>query len=188
MLQFRTTYTNITPIYSFYVNNNKKDLIMMVIGNLYYISFISFFASYSIKFSLVYIIYPFLEASFLLAIVNWSWHAFIDPENPKNEYVLSITILDGTYNILNEDYHVVHHKYPSAHWSNHQQLYLRDIENYKKNKAIIFKNIHAFQLFIYIMLKRYDWLSDHFIDISDSYKTKDDKIEMLKSRLKYKWE
>jgi hypothetical protein len=27
-------------------------------------------------------------------------------------YVLSITILGGPFNVLHEDYHVVHHQYP----------------------------------------------------------------------------
>jgi hypothetical protein len=41
-----------------------------------------------------------------------SWHSFLDPKQ-DNVYASSITIFGGDEktNILNEDYHVVHHQY-----------------------------------------------------------------------------
>ena len=64
-------------------------------------------------FTLAYVVFPFSEAGVLLAAVNWSWHSFIHPDDPTNdpteEYMQSITILDGCINVLNEDAHVVHH-------------------------------------------------------------------------------
>ena len=45
----------------------------------------------------------------ILASVNWSWHAFLDPSDVDDVFVGSLTIIDGPMNLLNEDFHVVHH-------------------------------------------------------------------------------
>merc|ERR1711988_1883637 len=71
-------------------------------------------------FATAYLLYPFLENVVLLACVNWSWHAFNNPNDPEDEYVGSVTILDGPINVLNEDFHVVHHQYPGEHWTKHE--------------------------------------------------------------------
>ena len=62
------------------------------------------------SFAVAYVLFPVAEAGILLAAVNWSWHAFLEPSDPENEYVQSITILDGAINVLEEDFHVVHHQ------------------------------------------------------------------------------
>ena len=84
-----------------------------VLGTAYYGVWMYLVARWvSPAFSMLYIFYPFLEQSLMLSGINWSWHAFIDPNDVENEYVQSITLLGGTINVLNEDSHVVHHQYP----------------------------------------------------------------------------
>ena len=61
-------------------------------------------------FALVYIVYPLIEGNILLSAVNYTWHAFIDPHDHENDYVNSVTILDGLNFTLEEEYHVVHHQ------------------------------------------------------------------------------
>ena len=46
----------------------------------------------------------------MLACIQWCWHGFVDPQDPENPFVGSITLLDGPINVLGEDYHVVHHQ------------------------------------------------------------------------------
>ena len=81
----------------------------MLLGNVYYLSFLAIGFKTHPLFALGYILYPFFENIILLAAINWSWHAFIDPEDPENEYAYSITLKHGTFNVLEEDWHVVHH-------------------------------------------------------------------------------
>jgi len=58
-----------------------------------------------------------LLKNILLSVVNFTWHAFIDPDDLSNEYVNSTTIIEGLNFTLAEEYHVVHHQYSGAHWT-----------------------------------------------------------------------
>ena len=44
------------------------------------------------------------------------WHAFVDEDDPTNDYINSTTVVNGLNFTLNEEYHVVHHQYAGAHW------------------------------------------------------------------------
>lgn len=109
--------------------------------------------------------YPFLENVVLLAVVNWTWHSFLDPNDPNNEFVGSITILGGTINVLNEDSHVVHHQYPGVHWSNHTRLMQKHTDEYGKSHRYgsVFKNTHAFEMFFMVILQDFDTLASKFV-------------------------
>ena len=71
----------------------------------------------SFYFVVFYILYPMIEGNILLAAVNYTWHAFIDPQDHDNDYVNSVTILNGLNFTLSEEYHVVHHQVRAMLWS-----------------------------------------------------------------------
>jgi hypothetical protein len=111
---------------------------------------------------------PLLEQTILLAVVNWSWHAFLDPEDPANEFVASLTILEGRINVLEEDYHVVHHQYPGAHWTTHPELYAKHKNEYvgaAKKQGSVFRHTHVFEIFFLIILRDYKKLAEKFVDM-----------------------
>jgi len=114
-------------------------------------------------FSFAYLGYPFLEQTLMLSGINWSWHAFLDPDDVENEYVQSITILGGTINVLNEDSHVVHHQYPGFHWSRHPQLLTKHAQAYEQSLGSVFYGTHTFEMLALILLRDYDKLADRFI-------------------------
>ena len=109
---------------------------------------------------------PHLETINYLAAINYTWHTFVDPDDVSNEYVKSITILDGQYNVFNEDYHVEHHLRPGVHWTTVYDSYVKRNEEYKKNSATIFKDTMEFELFFCILLNDIDFLAEHFVDLS----------------------
>lgn len=122
---------NISTIHAFIKENNWKIVNKVFWGSVWFFVWVSIWAGLiSPSFAITYVAFPFFEAGVLLAAVNWSWHAFIDPAEPSNEYVQSITILDGCINVLNEDSHVVHHQYPGAHWTNHPNFVDKHWEKY----------------------------------------------------------
>ena len=109
---------NLSTVVQFLSEGKRDVALRTVLGTAYYGVWMYLVARWvSPAFSMLYIFYPFLEQSLMLSGINWSWHAFIDPNDVENEYVQSITILGGTVNVLNEDSHVVHHQYPGVHWS-----------------------------------------------------------------------
>jgi len=153
------------------------------------------------------LVYPLLESGIFLACTNWSWHAYIDPNDVTNEYVQSITIVNGEMNILNEDAHVVHHQYPGVHWTDHPKLLEKHGESYGDNTpGSVFFHTHAFELFFFAVTRNYGALADRFVgDVKDpktgkylnlgfSSQTKpegslprEEVIQLLKDRLRVCW-
>jgi len=142
-------------------------------------------------FTLTYVAFPFFEAGVLLAAVNWSWHVFIDPDDPENEFVQSVTILDGCINVLNEDAHVVHHQYPGVHWTEHPKFVEKHWDNYVDNRASVFRGTHAFEIFGMAVARDYDALAKKFVDIKGARDgcpmTHTERVDLIKSRLRSCW-
>ncbi|KAL4504006.1 hypothetical protein ABPG72_022636 [Tetrahymena utriculariae] len=180
--RFTLYATNVSTVIQFYKERNYKCCINMIVGSLYFIGFVVFCYNIHPLFAFGYVIYPFFENVILLAAINWSWHAFIDPVNPDNEYAYNITIRFGTFNILEEDYHVVHHQYPGAHWTKHGELYEKHKEEYEKQKASMFQDTHAFEVFGFVAFKQYDILANKLMTKENL--THEQKVEFVKSRVR----
>jgi hypothetical protein len=179
---------NLSSFLQFYAEGNMPVAISMVTGTLYFLTWFGLIASVNFQFAFWYIIYPLGENIILLACVNWCWHAFLSAEDPEDEYVGSVTIFDGPINVLNEDFHVVHHQYPGAHWTTHPKLYSKHekLNEYKEHQATIFKNTHVFELFFLIILGAYDEMAAKFVDLNEKL-TLEEKKELIKLRLHTCW-
>jgi fatty acid desaturase len=106
--------TNVSSIIQFCRERNFVIAFRMFMGSAYWLAWFYFWACRDLTFAVAYVGYPVLENILLLACINWAWHAFNDLDDPMNEYISSLTILNGPMNVLNEDYHVVHHQYPGG--------------------------------------------------------------------------
>jgi hypothetical protein len=108
---------------------------------------------------IVYWMSDAVESATLLSAINWAWHCFVDRDS-TNVYASSVTIYEGEErtNILNEDFHVVHHQYPGAHWSDHPALYKKHYSEYVANRATCFKKTHAVEIFFMAILKVRRWV------------------------------
>ena len=109
-------------------------------------------------------------------------HAFVDPKDPTNQYVNSVTILDGMDNIWNEDYHVVHHHSPLTHWSDVPDYFEKDKANYMKYNATIFEGLDEGRLIHFLFAGDWDSMAKHFVDLNGKM-THQDKVELIKTRL-----
>ena len=128
----------------------------MVLGSLYFWTWYGAFHFVDPLFAFAYLMFPFWENVLLLAAVNWSWHAFNNPKDPEDEYVGSLTILDGCINVLNEDSHVVHHQYPGAHWTDHPRLTDKHWDAYAEHQATIFRKVSSARMTTPIFFERSD--------------------------------
>lgn len=179
---------NVSSIRKFHSEGKMDRAIRCVVGCLYYAAGLAMCAyCVSPLFALMYVFYPLVEANILLSAVNYTWHAFIDPDDHDNDYVNSTTILDALNFTLDEEYHVVHHQYSGVHWSKNKELYERHIEDYKKCTATVFKGTNIFVIWGMVVNKDYDGLCDHFVQYEEDESkrlSRDELKDLLKARLR----
>ena len=91
---------NVTTFTHFAAQGNWKYARQTAYGTAWYFGFIWLVGrTFGRVFVTAYVIYPLMEQVMLLMMANWSWHAFIDPNDASNENVLSCTILNGQINV-----------------------------------------------------------------------------------------
>ena len=163
----------------------------MIFGSAYYVLWFWMWYRIAPGFAIAYVFIPFFENIILLACINWCWHAFINPEDPEDPYVQSITILDGQINVLNEDYHVVHHQYPGGHWEDYVGFRDKHWGEYITRKATCFRSVHTFLIFFTFLFRDYEELANTFVDLKGEAEgkpmTQEEKIVLLKARLRACW-
>lgn len=185
--RFTAYALNISTTIQFIKEGDYRFAAKTMMGTVTYATWIGLWCMFDVRFTAAFLLYPLMEAAMLLAVVNWSWHAFLDPSDPECEFVGSLTIIDGPINVLNEDYHVVHHLYPGAHWTDHERLFKKHEKEYAEKRATAFTNTHAFEVFFMVILRDYDMLADKFVDLKHPNSTKEERIALLKTRLHACW-
>lgn len=115
---------------------------------------------------------------------NWAQHAFVDASQPENCYVNSITCINSGYNrrCFNDGYHISHHWKPARHWTEHPAELLDNLQAYAEADAIVFRKLDFFMVWVYLMLKRYDKLAEHYVSLDDRVRTEEEIIALLKER------
>jgi fatty acid desaturase len=137
------------------------------------------------KFALAYWLYPNMESLSLLGMIAYIWHAFVEPEDPTNQYVNSVTILNGGDNIWNEDYHVVHHHYPNVHWSQAVEHYEKQQHKYAEVNATIFQDCEEGMLIYWMFSGLWDEMANHFVDLNGKL-SHNEKKELILRRLRFR--
>jgi fatty acid desaturase len=162
-----------------------KLLIRFIAGELGYYLFIIFLCTINFTAALFVFILPFIFCRGAMIAGNWAQHAFIDPLHPEDPYLNSINVINCRYNkrCYNDGYHIGHHLKPRLHWTEMPKDLEANIDLYRNREAIIFEGIDFIMVWGLLMLKRYDILARHFIDLSTHKRTQKDIIAFLKSRI-----
>ena len=163
-------WTGITPLILFWSRGEYQFFNGLLVGMVYYYG-AGFYVWYKVGFGFywAYMLHPFLEMASVLCLVAYMWHMFSDEANPANQYVNSITILRGTYNVWNEDYHVVHHHEPFVHWSDAPASFENYLERYVECRATVFGDCEQGKIIAWIFGCKWDDLADHFVDLQYTF-------------------
>lgn len=62
------------------------------------------------------------------------------------------------------------------------RVFLKTIEEYKKNKSIVFDGIHFLHVFIWLMQKNYKKLAAAYVNLDNRFTTDEEVIDFLKER------
>ncbi|MGE0788478.1 MAG: fatty acid desaturase [Sandaracinaceae bacterium] len=135
--------------------------------------------------TLIVFVVPFVVIRILMMIGNWGQHAFVDPDEPNNDYKSSITCINSRYNrrAFNDGYHISHHLVANRHWLEHVPEFEENLDKYIENDAIIFEGLDFFLVSILLFFKRYDTLANHFVELRETPREKDEIIALMKRRL-----
>lgn len=182
LFEFSLFWTGLSVANYHYKKGKMEEFRKMVYGMIAFYGFMALVMYINFWFGVAYLLIPHMSCIFLLAAINYTWHAWTDPSEPKNIYKNSITVLSGQYNVYNEDYHVEHHKRPQTHWTEYPINYAKHIEEYKSNRAVIFQDTQAFEVFFLILFNDFEKMADKFVDLNGDMSRKD-IIALLKHRL-----
>ncbi|MFW6050672.1 MAG: fatty acid desaturase family protein [Myxococcota bacterium] len=161
-----------------------KLLRRMIVGELSWYALVAVLLWVNWRATLVVFVIPFVAARFLMMAGNWAQHAFIDPADPANPYKSSIVCINNRYNrrCFNDGYHVGHHEKPNRHWTEMPGDFERKLERYAAEDTVVFEGIDYFVIWLWLMLGRYDKLADHFVDLRDEPRSRQQIIDLLRSR------
>jgi hypothetical protein len=161
----------------------KRDLLMK--GIISYWSTAVIFLAITRSVSFVFWIYlqPFMCMTYFLALLNIGFHGFVEfDENGKNiPCVNSSTIIEGEDDYFGEDDHMAHHYNQNVFYKDLIEHQKTKVEEFKKYKASVFKNLSILELSIFILFGLWEKLSEHYVDYTGKM-TKQEIMDMLKRR------
>jgi fatty acid desaturase len=139
---------------------------------------------FNLKASLFIFVIPVFLVRFLMMAGNWGQHAFIDKNNPKNNYTNSINCINVRYNhtCFNDGYHIVHHLKPAMHWLDLPGEFINNTDKYATHNSIIFQGIDFFQVWFFLMTKQYQTLAEKLVVVNPEVTSIEKAIYLLKER------
>jgi fatty acid desaturase len=164
-----------------------KMLRRLVLGEGSFWAFCGLLAAFvNLRATLVVFVIPVLIIRTLMMAGNWGQHAFIDPEEPSNDFKSSITCINTRYNrrCFNDGYHIIHHLKPSLHYSEMADEFFKNRARYGEQDAIVFEGVDFFEVWLLLMTHQYGRLARAFVRLPGApARTDDEVIALIKKRM-----
>jgi hypothetical protein len=140
--------------------------------------------------ALVVFVVPVLITRFLLMAGNWAQHAFVDPDDPTNDYKTVTTFINSPYNhrCFNDGYHLGHHLKGTRHWLEMPTDFLAKKDEMIAQRSLVFRKLDYFMIFILLMTKRYRVLATYVVNLDPQHPWDVDELIALFHRRLQKFE
>lgn len=141
----------------------------------------------SLQATLVVLVIPVIVVRTLMMAGNWGQHAFVDPDEPNNDFKSSITCINSRYNrrCFNDGYHIIHHLKPSMHYTEMANEFDKAREIYGKQDAIVFEGHDFFSVWLFLMLGQKKALAKAFVRLPGAPdRTDEEVIELIDRRMR----
>jgi fatty acid desaturase len=175
-------------LYRYMRGRGRKRLASrLVIGETFFLALTAAALLWNWRAGLVVFAVPMLATRVLQMMGNWTQHAFVDPDDPANDYRTVVTSINSTYNrrCFNDGYHLGHHLKPNRHWLDMPTAFLENREAMIKQQSLVFRKIDYFMIYVLLMLKRYKALAKYFVNLDpDNPLSEDEIVTMIKRRVK----
>jgi fatty acid desaturase len=179
-------FTGVVSLAVYFKKRKQTKLSIRVIrGELFFILMCVGLWFISWPATLMVFIIPLLLSRIVMMMGNWAQHSFVDAEDPGNDYKNSITCINAKYNhkCWNDGYHISHHIRPAMHWTDHPSHLQNNLEEYAKNKALVFEGVDFLFVWKNLMFGNYDVLKEHLVNINDTFASDEEAIALMKRRV-----
>ncbi len=156
-------------------------------GELFYLALTALALSYDWRPALVVFVLPLLFTRFMLMAGNWAQHAFVDPDDPSNDYRTVVSFINSPYNhrCFNDGYHLGHHLKANRHWLEMPAAFLAQQPEMVRQQSIVFRKLDYFMIFVLLMLKQHRVLARYFVNLDpDTPLDQETIIALIKHRLR----
>jgi len=130
--------------------------------------------------------FPSAFGPVMLMLGNFGQHQFVDPRNPTSNYGLTVNLIGAPFNLLafNDGYHIVHHVNSVLHWSEMPLAFIRNIDRYEAERALIFTGLNYEELYCMVFGGRLEELAaNHLVQLTPTHLSVCDAAAMLRERL-----
>ena len=166
--------------------NRPRMVRRFLIGELSHLGLMAVLFFVNWQATIVVFAFPLVMTRFMLMAGNWGQHAFVDPEDPTNDYRTVISFINSPYNhkCFNDGYHLGHHLKASRHWLEMPQDFLDKREEMVKHDSLVFDRLDYFMIFALLMLKRHRFLTKFVVQLDpDNPKSQEELLALFDRRL-----
>lgn len=132
------------------------------------------------KIAVAYLIIPKLMFNIVTGGATFAQHAFYKPDN-INDVLACTTTFIFKNDFLNEGYHMSHHQRCAVHWSEMPAFFEANKPLYREHDSVVFKDLDTLAVFFLLILKRFDVLAKHVVDLQGN-RSQDDIAAWLRAR------
>jgi len=131
------------------------------------------------------LMWPLIPTSFALMLGNWCQHMFITPGKNRSNYHLAYNVINTPSNqrSFNDGYHAEHHVKGTLHWSELPANFMRNIDRYREEDAVVFQGTDFIAVGALVFLGRYDKLAKALYPVR-RVRSASETEQFLKERLK----
>ncbi len=184
----RFFFVGIFELSGYFARKKRRTLLVRcVVGELSFLVGMGALLYFDWRATVAVFVAPFVITRFGMMAGNWAQHAFVDEASPECSYRNSITCIDSGYNrrCFNDGYHIGHHLKATMHWTDMPGDFLRNVGSYESERAIVFRGIDYFGVWLLLMLGRYDWLARRFVHLGATPRSNDEIVALLRSRTEW---
>ncbi|MBK8498718.1 MAG: fatty acid desaturase [Flavobacteriales bacterium] len=178
-------FTGIYTLCLYFFHRKRNRLLMRVVrGELLFILFCTGLCFVDWQATLMVFILPFLAFRLVAMAGNWVQHAFVSQEDPGNHFQNSVTCINVKFNhkCWNDGYHISHHIDPTMHWTEHPRYFREHLDDFARERAVVFAGLNYLDIFGLLLRDRYDVLAQHFVNVGNVFKSDEEVIAFLRSR------
>ena len=184
-LRFMVSYPQ---LFRYFITRKRyKMLRAFIVGESFFIALTAIMLYINWRAALVVFVIPFFMTRLLLMAGNWAQHAFVDPDDPTDDYKTVITFINSPYNhrCFNDGYHLGHHLKANRHWLEMPQDFLNKKQKMIEADSIVFTKLDYFIIFLMLMAKQYKLLAKYYVQLDpENPKSEEEIIALFKKRLR----